>query len=107
MQIRFSPHEEDAPGNLPSLRLGHLDGVDVAVAVHVRPEDNPFGIGSEGGIWFETVIVAGEIDQLLSLKFPDLYSFTGYFQRFKIAGDRPKEVNPLAILRWLQPAALR
>jgi hypothetical protein len=101
------PHEEGRPReNFASLRFGHLDGVDVAVAVHVRPEDNPFGIGREGGIWFETVIVAGEIDQLLSLKFPTFRASLDTFSVSKLAGDRPKEVNPLAILRWLQPAAL-
>ena len=74
----------------------HFDGIDVARAAHVAAEDEPFAIGREGDVWFERVIVFGEVHQFLGDEAPDFDGFAIDGARLIIGGGA-EEVNPLAV----------
>src|SRR5215510_3599601 len=61
-----------------------FDGVDLSWSKHIGAEDNPFSVRRKGYIWFEPVIVLGQIAQLFSLQLTIFWH---------------KEIYPLAISR--------
>src|SRR5262249_12038986 len=62
----------------------HFHSEHISWAKHVRAKDNPLPIACEGHVWLETVVVFGEIHELLS---PETFSI------------RPEQINPLTIAR--------